>query len=186
MQNSKNLKNLKVTGSRKNIMQSEYYAIIADLLNSEEIQKLKNYQHHITTTRFQHCLNVSYYHYKICRFFKLDANSGARAGLLHDLYFYDTKNYISHKPAIKHSKYHSQTALINAEKIIKLNDRERDMIYNHMWPVTPEKPKYAETYLITFVDKYCAMIEFILPQPKNLINFFKNHCRKNCKKVLDK
>lgn len=176
------MQNLKITGSRKNILQSEYYSVIADLLNLPEIQKLKNYQHHITTTRFQHCLNVSYYHYKICRFFKLDANSGARAGLLHDLYFYDTKHYIRQKPAVKHCKYHPQTALHNAEKIIKLNDLERDMIYNHMWPLTPEKPKYAETYLITFVDKYCAMIEFILPQPKNFIHFFKKYRHRKLQK----
>ncbi|MDE6005067.1 MAG: HD family phosphohydrolase, partial [Oscillospiraceae bacterium] len=110
----------------------------------------------------------------------------ARAGLLHDLYFYHTKTYVKNKHAIKHSKYHPQNALANAEKIIKLNDRERDMIYKHMWPVTPEKPKYAETYLITFVDKYCAMIEFILPQPKNFMNFLKNHRLKIYKKILDK
>lgn len=168
------MQNLKITGSRKNIMQSEYYHLVSDLLNSQEIQTLKNYQHHITTTRFQHSLNVSYYNYKLCRFFRLDADSAAKAGLLHDLYFYDTKTYTSRKPAVKHSKHHPQTALSNAEKILQLNDRERDMIRNHMWPVTLARPKYAETYLITIVDKYCAMIEFILPQPKRFVQFLKH------------
>ena len=175
------MQNLKVTGSRKNIMQSEYYDLVADLLNSREVQGLKNYQHHIMTTRFQHCLNVSYYNYKICRLFKLDANSAAIAGLLHDLYYYDTKEYTRQKPAVRHSKHHPQRALQNAEKIIELNDRERDMISKHMWPVTLARPRYAETYLITLVDKYCAMIEFILPQPGKFRRFCQHLCAKEQK-----
>lgn len=164
-------------------MQSEYefYDLIADLIASQEVQGLKNYRHHIMTTRFQHCLNVSYYNYKICRFFKLDADSAAVAGLLHDLYYYDTKEYTSQKPEIKHSRNHPQRALQNAEKIIPLNDRERDMISKHMWPVTLARPRYAETYLITLVDKYCAMIEFVLPQPGRFRRFCRHLCSKERK-----
>lgn len=160
------MQNLKATGSKKNLTESEYYAVIADLLKSEEVQNLKNFRHHIMTTRFQHCLNVSYYNYKLCRLFRLDAVSGARAGLLHDLYFYDTKAYTSQKPAVRHSKHHPEIALKNAGKLLDLNPKERDMIENHMFPMTFAFPKYAETYLITIVDKYCAVIEFVLPQPE--------------------
>ena len=154
------MQNLKVIGLRKNITDAEYYRIISGLLESDEIQKLKHFPHHIMTTRFQHCLNVSYYHYKLCRFFRLDAESAARAGLLHDLYFYDTHG----KPSVHHSKYHPQIALENALKLRKLNDKEIDMIKNHMFPMTFAKPKYAETFLITLVDKYCAVLEFVLPK----------------------
>lgn len=45
----------------------------------------------MATSRFQHSLNVSYYSFIICRKFGLDAYSAARAGLLHDLYYYDWK-----------------------------------------------------------------------------------------------
>lgn len=171
------MQNLKITGSRKNIAESEYYDLIADLLELEEIQNLKQFQHHIMTTRFQHCLNVSYYQYKLCRLFRLDAEAAARAGLLHDLYFYDTKIYTHQKPAVRHISHHPEIALENAEKLLNLNDKERDMIRNHMFPMTLARPKYAETYLITLVDKYCALIEFVLPQPKRLQNFFR-HFRK--------
>lgn len=167
------MQKLKVIGSRKNITDTEYYLLIADLLEYEEIQNLKKFRHHIMTTRFQHCLNVSYYQYKLCRLFRLDAKSAARAGLLHDLYFYDTKG----KPSVRHSQHHPEIALENAEKLFELNDKERDMIKNHMFPMTFAKPKYAETYLITIVDKYCAVMEFVLPQPKRLRNFLKH--RKN-------
>lgn len=168
------MQNLKATGSHKNLTESEYYTVIADLLEREEIQNLKKFRHHIMTNRFQHCLNVSYYNYQLCRLFRLDAESAARAGLLHDLYFYDTKAYTSQKPAVRHSKHHPEIALKNAQKLLDLNPKERDMIENHMFPMTFAFPKYAETYLITLVDKYCAVIEFVLPQPKRFRNFLRN------------
>ena len=127
------------------------------------------------TTRFQHCLNVSYYQYKLCRLFRLDAESAAKAGLLHDLYFYDTKAYTHNKPAVRHSKNHPEVALLNAEKLVELNDKERDMILNHMFPMTLHLPHYAETYLITLVDKYCAVLEFVLPQSKRFRHFLREH-----------
>ncbi len=156
---------LKATGSRKNLMQHHYYELIADLLALHEVQALKDYRHHVTTTRFQHSLNVSYYNYKLCRLFRLDEKSAARAGLLHDLYFYDTKQYTKSERPIKHSHYHPMAALDNAQQLLPINELEQDMIVKHMWPVTRQRPKYAETYILTFVDKYCALIEFVLPQP---------------------
>ena len=37
---------------------------------------------------------------------------------------------------------------------------EKDIILKHMWPVTFSTPKYLETFIVTFVDKYCAIKEF--------------------------
>lgn len=156
---------LKATGSRKNLMQHSFYEHIADLLDLHEVQALKEFRHHIVTTRFQHSLNVSYYNYILCKLFRLDARSAARAGLLHDLYFYDTKTFTQSKCAIRHSHYHPMVALDNAQQLLPMNAREQDMIVKHMWPVTLQRPKYAETYILTMVDKYCALIEFVLPQP---------------------
>ena len=81
---------LRAIGSRKDLKQQTYYELVADLLENESVQSLKQYRHHIKTTRFQHSVNVSYYNYLICKFFRWDAVSAARAGLLHDLYFYET------------------------------------------------------------------------------------------------
>ena len=159
-----------VTGSRKNIMQTDYYPVVRELLQNEAIQELSDFTHHKMTTRLQHCLNVSYYNYKLCRFLHLDADSAARAGLLHDLYHYDTAHYSHTAPAIRHSHYHPQVALEAAEKLLPMNERERDMIGNHMWPVTFPRPKYAETYVITVVDKYCAVLEFCIPRLRRFIH----------------
>ncbi len=177
------MQNLKATGSRKDLTDSEYYTLIADLLEREEIRNLRNFRHHIMTTRFQHCLNVSYYNYKLCKALRLDAESAARAGLLHDLYFYDTKEYTRSSPAVRHSKHHPEIALQNAEKLLELNQKERDMIANHMFPMTFTMPKYAETYLITLVDKYCAVIEFVLPQPKRFRNFLRQKLHRRAEQL---
>ena len=178
---------LHVTGSRKNIMQTDFYGVVEELLHRDEVRGLADFTHHRMTTRYQHCLNVSYYNYKLCRLLRLDADSAARAGLLHDLYHYDTAHYSKTSPAIRHSEYHPQVALEAAEKLIDMNDRERDMIGNHMWPVTVPRPKYAETYIITFVDKYCAVIEYLLPQPARLGRYVRNrlyaHRKKHAKAV---
>lgn len=166
---------LHVTGCRKNVKRHAYYPVVADLLDTDEVQALKDFTHHKMTTRFQHSLNVSYYNYRLCRLFRLDAESAARAGLLHDLYHYDTAEYSGSKPVIRHSSYHPMVALERAAQLLSLNARERDMIENHMWPVTSARPRYAETYIITLVDKYCAVLEFLLPQPARLKSWAVKH-----------
>ena len=87
-----------------------------------------------------------------------DYHSAARAGLLHDLYFYDwrVKKYIRSS----HSSWHPRIALLNAQKITKLNKVEMDAIRKHMWPCTLIPPRYIESYVVTFVDKICAVCEF--------------------------
>ncbi|MDE7104796.1 MAG: HAD family hydrolase, partial [Ruminococcus sp.] len=56
----------------------------------------------------------------------------------------------------------------NAEQLTDINPMERDIIQKHMWPLTLSAPKYKETYIITFVDKYCAVLEFCIPKIKKL------------------
>ena len=163
---------LKAIGSRKDLSDTSYYACIRDLIEAPELEKLKNITHHISTTRFQHCVNVSYYGYIICRKFRLDARSAARAGLMHDLFYYDRKLYNSarEKGQPNHSRRHSDIALKNAGKLTDISDMEKDIIQKHMWPMTRPLPSYKETYIITFVDKYCAVLEFCAPKVKKIVS----------------
>lgn len=85
------------------------------------------------------------------------------AGLLHDLFLYDCENPET-RPK-NHIKIHPKIALTNAQKIFILNEIEKDIIINHMWPITFSTPKYLETFIVTFVDKYCAI--------KELSNYYK-------------
>lgn len=157
---------LKAIGSKKELTSIGYFDCISDIIDCDELSRLKDITHHISTTRFQHCINVSYYGYLICRKFRFDARSAARAGLLHDLFYYNRKEYnsLKTKNQLSHSMLHSLMAADNAAKIIDMSDLERDIIEKHMWPVTKPLPKYKESYVIMFVDKYCAVLEYCLPK----------------------
>lgn len=157
-------------GSKKNIMALPFYSCISDIFESEEIQRLGGFTHHIYTTRLQHSLNVSYYNYIICNFLGLNAVSAARAGLMHDLFYYNRKEHTKNKAhgEKSHSAYHPEVAAENAEEAFDISLLERDIIIKHMWPLTLKLPKYKESYVIVFVDKYCAVLELISPKYQKL------------------
>ena len=138
----------------------EFDLIIEDLISNETVQKMKNYKQHYDTSCFEHCKNVAFYSYLICKKYHLDYVSVARAGMLHDLFLYDWRKRENGRTGL-HAFTHPKTALQNASKLFSLNEREIDIILKHMWPVTLSFPKYAESYVITFVDKYCAVQESI-------------------------
>lgn len=135
-----------------------YLNCIKGILDSDEFHKLKNYKHHHFTTRFHHSLNVSYYSYRICKLLGWDYRSAARAGLMHDFYFFD--NTSRDENGTKLLKSHPFNALENSEKMFDLNDIERDAIVNHMWPLTSlTKPKFKESAAVSISDKFCAIVE---------------------------
>lgn len=149
----------------------EFYNIIRDLVNNETVQEMKKYRQHYDTSTYEHCFYVSYISYKICKKLKLDYISTARAAMLHDLFLYDWRNS---KKAIHLNEYHAfihpKIALENATKLFDLNEKEKDIIVKHMWPVTITFPKYKESYIVTFVDKYSAIQESF--------NYYYNFLRK--------
>ncbi len=138
----------------------EFDLIIEDLISNETVQKMKSYKQHYDTSCFEHCKNVAFYSYLICKKYHLDYVSVARAGMLHDLFLYDWRKRENGRTGL-HAFTHPKTALQNASKLFPLNEKEIDIILKHMWPVTLSFPKYAESYVITFVDKYCAVQESI-------------------------
>lgn len=149
---------LKAILSNKELTEnSEYYSYVRDLLTCRDVMSLCEYPHHIGTSRFQHSLNVSYYNFRLCRLFHLDARAAARAGLLHDLFFYDRRTH--KKIRNGHCAEHANIALYNASMRFSISELEGDMILNHMFPMTLRLPRHAETYIITIVDKFCATAE---------------------------
>lgn len=137
--------------------QKEFELIIKELIENETVQQMKNYRQHCDTNCFEHCYTASYYCYNICKKFKLDYKSAARAAMLHDLFLYDWRDPSSHKRW--HAFNHPRTAYENALKLFELNDIEKDIILKHMWPTTVIPPKYLEGFVLTIVDKYCAIEE---------------------------
>lgn len=153
----------KAFGSRYSIENSkeaeEYYHFVKDLLENDVVCEMKNFRHHYSTTCYQHCINVSYYNYIVCRKLGLDAKKAARAGILHDLYLYDWRDQPRRKGQKPHGMRHPQIALENAKSNFDLSEREEDIIVKHMWPLTLKLPKYAESYVIVVTDKCAAVLE---------------------------
>lgn len=141
----------------ENMLAVEYMACVGDIIESEKIKKLEQYVQHYHTTRLQHSINVSYYSFLICKFFGWDYKSAARAGLMHDMFYYDWRTKKGNRSV--HSSWHPRVAVDNARKITSLNKIEKDAIIKHMWPCTLVPPRYKESYVITFVDKICAVCE---------------------------
>ena len=136
----------------------EFIKMIDDLLNNDTVKQMKNFRQHYETSCFDHCLIASYYCYLYGKKFNLDYVSCARAAMLHDLFLYDWRKKQDDRKGL-HAFTHPKTAYKNASKLFALNEKEKDIILKHMWPVTIALPKYKESYLLTLIDKYCALNE---------------------------
>ncbi|MGI6403670.1 MAG: HDIG domain-containing metalloprotein [Oscillospiraceae bacterium] len=141
-------------------MIAEFYLHIRPLLEHPQVQELGNYIQHNCHSRLNHCLDVAYFSFFIAKLLGWDSKSAARGGLLHDLFLYDRKK--NKEEAHRHLRRHPITALENARKICTLNKVEEDIIRRHMWLITLVPPRYKEGYIVTFVDKYCALREAII------------------------
>lgn len=139
-----------------------YLSCVQDLIQVDDVLELKEYKQHMQTSRFQHSLNVSYYAFLSARRLHLDERSAARAGLLHDLYYYDWRTKEDRGFDGRHCSVHPQVALENARNVTTLNAIEEDAIVNHMWPMSLHMPKTREGWLIQAVDKYCALSEVLM------------------------
>ena len=73
----------------KALQDTEFIDIINELINNDKVKEMENYRQHYDISTFEHCLNVSYISYKICKLLKWDYKSMARAAMLHDLFLYD-------------------------------------------------------------------------------------------------
>ncbi|SHJ67926.1 uncharacterized protein SAMN02745227_00428 [Anaerobranca californiensis DSM 14826] len=137
----------------------EYQECISDLIDHEMVKSMVNFIQHGDTNCLEHSLEVSYISFLVCKKLGFDSRAAARGGLLHDFFLYD---WHKEKPYNGlHGFVHPNIALDNANKYFKLNDKEKDIIKKHMWPLTIKLPKYKETFVVVFVDKYCAVLESV-------------------------
>lgn len=141
------------------IKDKDFECILNELFQFEEVKSLENYEHHRVTNRLNHSIDVAYKSYILGKRIGLDSSALkeiARAGLLHDFFFYDTK-IEKHKG---HLGTHPMIALENAMKIVNLTDKEKDIILSHMFGVSFKHiPKYKESLIVSLVDKYVSINE---------------------------
>lgn len=158
--------------NKHKLKDSFYINVVQDIIEHEEFNKTKDIVHH-GLNRYDHCIRVSYYAYKVTKFLHLDYEKVARAGLLHDFFFVDNNDVDMTKRLdvlINHPKY----ALINSKRYFELSDKEEDIILTHMFPVAFKTPKYMESWIVDIVDNVVAVFEALYSTKKYLgaaVNF---------------
>ena len=153
------------------ILGTEHKRVHEDVAEHPVVLRMKKYPHHGDTSCYKHCMRVAYFNYIICKKLHLDAKSAARAGMLHDLFLYDWHTHARETGERLHGFTHAEKAYKNAGKIFRLNRVERDVIRNHMWPVTLRSvPRTREGWMIVLTDKYSGLLETLDRRKKNKKN----------------
>ena len=138
----------------------EFMRIARPIINHDEYKKMKDIPHHNESV-FDHCMDTAYISYRITKKLGFDYEATVRGCLLHDFYLYKFKKgtgmQLITKPFL-HTKHHPKIALKNAMKHFHINKKEKDIIENHMFPIG--LPKSKEAWVVTFVDKFAAIIEY--------------------------
>lgn len=140
-----------------NINDDNYLSIVENILSNEEFNKIKTIEHH-GTSRYEHSLRVSYFSYIITKLLHLDYEDVARAGLLHD--FFLSSEDRTFKDRFVSYFTHPKYAVDCATSHFDLSDREINIIESHMFPVYRSIPKYAESWIVSLVDKVVCTYEF--------------------------
>lgn len=147
-------------------LRKEHYSIIKDIVEHEEYQKRKNFEHHYNESVYDHCYRVSFDAYCIAKKHNMDYKSAAIAGILHDFYTKPWQENIKKEPLLKkHGFVHAHEALLNSRIYFNkhLNDVIENSIERHMFPLNIRPPKYKIGWLIVLVDKTDSMDFLIHP-----------------------
>lgn len=138
---------------------NDYIECVQDILEHPVFLSMDAFIQHGDTTCKDHCIQVSYLAYRLCKERGWDHRSAARAGLLHDLFLYDWHTHARETGEHFHGYIHPRKARDNADRYFQPSEMERNMILRHMWPLTPIPPKYKEGYILLYADKYCGLAE---------------------------
>ena len=142
-----------------------YLACVEDLLRHPAVRSMERLpQHARGFSCLHHSALVSYWSWRLAAVLGMDARAAARAGLLHDLYLYD---WTRQRPSNGkwHGTEHPREALRNARALFPLSWKEEDIIVKHMWPLTLSFYCCWEAFLVSCVDKVCALAELIRAVP---------------------
>ena len=159
------MRDIKYTNKNKT-----YYDIVKDILEHDEFLKLKDIKHH-GLDRYEHNKRVSYYSYLTAKALRLDYESVARAGALHD-FFHDVNYDATITKRLDTLERHPRYSFETASKHFDLNDKEKNIILSHMFPVVPKYlPKYLESWIVDIVDDWVGIGEKIYSMRKGFIRF---------------
>ena len=144
--------------SRHDLNAAAFLQCVGPLLETREVNSMKQWRHHYFTTCYDHSLFVSYVAFRLARYFGWDCRAAARAGLLHDLYLYDPADSSAHpgSQCLDHPEY----ALRNAAALCPdLTENEKNAIVSHMFPLAVHLPRCREAVAVNLADKLCSVLE---------------------------
>lgn len=144
-------------------MEKEFCALVRDIVCTKEFAAMKGYRHHIKGSVYDHSIKVAYLCYKHYKRFGADIELREllRGALLHDYYLYDWHDWSpGHRLHLfTHPKYALKNALAHYPDLTR---SERDMICNHMFPITPHRlPRTKAGWLICLYDKVAAVSDYL-------------------------
>lgn len=142
------------SGDKNKMDNIEYIEIVEKIFENRKFNKLKEETHHHNSNRYNHCVEVSYKTYKICKKLNLDYKSATKAALLHDFFF--NHEFENKKDSLLN---HPKKAKENAMKITKLSEKEINIIESHMYPIGKKIPRHIESIIVDLVDDYVAAKE---------------------------
>lgn len=129
--------------------------------------RMRQYIQHGCVTTYEHCMRVAAISFWLNRRLNLgcDEVSLVRGAFLHDFYLYDWHE--PHPEAGLHGFSHPAIALANAEQRYTLNDRERNVIRSHMWPLTLlTPPRCREAAVVCVADKMSSATETLFERQR--------------------
>jgi len=141
----------------------EFMALIADLMASSVVRRMRWFRHHQNVNRLEHSVSVAYLSFLVVRQLGGDARAAARGGLLHDLFLYDPRERDGYQGP--HFLTHPRVALENARRYFVLSELEEEIILTHMFPLGTAAPRHLESLTVCLMDKVCAVSEFAYKAP---------------------
>ena len=144
----------------KKIDKKAFLEIAREVVGKARYDEMRQYISHSDITVYSHCIQVAYTAYRLSVKLGISCDTRAliRGALLHDYYLYDWHD--PNKGFRWHGFKHHKFALENADRDFDLSDKEKNIIYSHMFPLTfwcP--PKNREAWLVTVADKIVATKE---------------------------
>ena len=144
--------------SRHDLNTAAFLQCVGPLLESPQVNSMKQWRHHFSVTCYEHSVFVSYVAFRLARYFGWDYRAAARAGLLHDLYLYDSSDRSAHPG--NQCLDHPEFALRNAVALCPdLTENEKNAIVSHMFPLGIHLPRCREALVVNLADDICAVLE---------------------------
>lgn len=128
---------------------SRYEDHIRDLLNHQDIQRLKETKnHHWKRDRFAHSYAVGKLSYHLAKIFHGNATVAARGGFLHDWFHGHPPDW---KPFVRPDRHHFRKSHQAAEENGE-HPRVLHTIRTHFWPWGRMLPKTREAWIVWMAD----------------------------------